>query len=116
MWDTLLQIWNWLGRNAQQIIALMALFVAVWAGYASRRHNRLSVRPELMQYMEATENDLMFTLGVKNCGLGPARILEFGLTYQSRSIGSNSLGDISKFLNNLLPDVPSQITVAIFNP
>jgi hypothetical protein len=116
MCNLLLQAWNWLGRNAQPIIALMALFVAVWAGYSSRRHNRLSVRPELMQYMEASENDLIFRLGVQNCGLGPARILSFAITHQNQPISSMSLRGISTFLNDLLQDVPSQITVDIINP
>lgn len=112
----LLQAWDWLGRNAQPIIALLALAVAVWAGYASRRHNRLSVRPDLMQYADASENNLIFRLGVRNCGLGPARILSYGFTYQDQLINGARLSDIYTFLNNLLHDVPSQITVNSIGP
>lgn len=111
MSDFLCTVWDWLRSNAQPTIAVVALFVAVWAGYSSRRHNRLSVRPELMQYSDASEDDLIFRLGVRNSGLGPARILSFGITHKNQPIVGTSVKALSAFLVTLVHDVPHQIAV-----
>jgi hypothetical protein len=115
MSDELLTIWDWVGRNAGAITALVALFVAAWSAYSSRRHNRLSVRPELMQYTNASETDLSFRLGVRNSGLGPARILSFGITHQNQLIQAKSLKDLHAFLSALLQDVSNQIVIDLLH-
>ena len=53
-------------------IACMALFVAVWQGYATRKHNRLSIKPILHTSLDFSEGKV--SLRVKNCGVGPAII------------------------------------------
>lgn len=109
-------VWDWLGSNVQSIVAILALFVAVWAGYLSRRHNRLSVRPELMQYSDASEEDLVFRLGVRNSGLGPARILSFGITCKGQPIKGTGLNAIRDVIGKLVSDVDHQITVDPVHP
>lgn len=116
MSDLLYAVWMWLGSNSQPIIAVLAMFVAVWAGYSSRRHNRLSVRPELMQYSEASEGDLIFRLGVRNSGLGPARILSFGITHKNQLIDGSGVRSLYTFLATLVNDVPNKITVDLVHP
>lgn len=105
--------WDWLGNNAGAVIASMALFVAAWEAYSSRRHNRLSVRPELMQHSEASVDDRLFRLIVTNAGLGPARILSFGFAYQKKSFKITIPQDVCAFLDKLLNDVPHHITVEL---
>lgn len=116
MWDCLLRSWDWLGDNAAAIIALIALFVAVWEVCSSRRHNRLSVRPELMEYTDTSVDDLLFRLGVTNAGLGPARILSSSLVYQNNTVPSKRPQDVCAFLDNVLNDVPHHITVELLYP
>jgi len=69
-----------------------------------------------MQFTDASEGDLIFRLGVRNSGLGPARILSFGFTHKGQPINSTKLRDVYTFINNLLHDVPSQITVNLIGP
>lgn len=57
---------------ASGIIALLALFATIYQSHLSRKHNRLSVRPHLAVHSE--ENDNLFTITLRNDGLGPARI------------------------------------------
>jgi len=116
MSDLLCTVWDWLASNSQPTIAVLALFVAVWAGYSSRRHNRLSVRPELMQYSDASEDDLIFRLGVRNSGLGPARILSFGITHKNQPITGTSVKAVRAFLVTLVDDVKHQIDVSLVHP
>ena len=116
MSDLLCTVWDWLASNAQPTIAVLALSVSVWAGYSSRRHNRLSVRPELMQYSDASEDDLIFRLGVRNSGLGPARILSFGITHKNQPITGTSVKAVRAFLVTLVDDVKHQIDVSLVHP
>ncbi|WP_422473321.1 hypothetical protein [Endozoicomonas sp. ALB032] len=52
-------------------IALIALFVAIWQGFVTRKHNRLSVRPRLqVNYMISRQGDTI-GLNFKNSGTGP---------------------------------------------
>lgn len=90
--------------------------MAVWAGYSSRLHNRLSVRPVLMQYSDASEDDLIFRLGVRNSGLGPARILSFGITHKNQAIVGTSVKELYDFLVTLVHDVTRQIAVDLVHP
>ncbi len=77
MCDALWDVWAWLGRNGQGIVALVALFVAVWEVVSSRKHNRLSVKPELVFSADSHEDDAKFAFSILNTGLGPARIVSF---------------------------------------
>jgi len=63
-----------------------------------------------MQYSDASEEDLIFRLGVRNSGLGPARILSCGITHKNQPIGT-TVKVLSAFLATLVDDVPHQIAV-----
>lgn len=56
------------------IIATASIFVAVWQGYETRKHNRLSVRPKLQISYSVDEERFGYIL--INNGLGPATITE----------------------------------------
>tara|TARA_R110001592_G_scaffold362770_1_gene678150 strand:+ start:148 stop:825 length:678 start_codon:yes stop_codon:yes gene_type:complete len=68
-----------IANNTSETIAIAALLLAVWQGWVSRSHNKLSVEPRLMIYSETLEkqNTETFKLYVKNTGLGPAIVEEF---------------------------------------
>lgn len=62
---------------ASGLIALAALFVAVWQGYLSRQHNRLSLRPHLTFLHKLSDDNPRFFLELQNNGVGPAEIKDF---------------------------------------
>jgi len=73
------EVWNWLGENAAEIIAVCALvFTAYQAGLA-RKHNRLSVKPHLTTFGNREELNGVKSIGatIQNNGLGPAVIQSF---------------------------------------
>ena len=69
-----------LTNNPAESIALSALFLTIWQGWLSRRHNLLSVRPSLVLKTN-TENlgkdKRRATITIKNSGLGPAKIVDY---------------------------------------
>ena len=63
-------------------IALLALFLTIWQGWLSRRHNLLGVRPHLV-LTTTTENlgkeKRRATITIRNSGLGPAKIVDYAI-------------------------------------
>lgn len=68
-------------------ISLSAFGVAIWQGYVTRRHNRLSVKPMLHFDIGMTETRLVLML--KNTGVGPAVIERFRVEINGEEIGQN---------------------------
>jgi hypothetical protein len=60
--------------DPRAIIALLALFIAVWSIISSRKHNRLTVRPYLYEVLEGDSINLKCGFYLHNKGLGPAII------------------------------------------
>lgn len=56
------------------IIALLALFVAIWSIVSSRQHNKLTVRPQLYESIETDSVNFICGFYITNKGLGPAFI------------------------------------------
>lgn len=82
--------WDWLGQNAAQIVALLALIVAVGSFWVQRKHNRLSVKPHLTTFTEREHDKKRAVVWLRNNGLGPALITsyEFLLDGKTKSGGS----------------------------
>jgi hypothetical protein len=57
---------------ASAVVATAALFISIWNAWATRRHNRLSVRPHLALSKKTSPNAPQLTIDIKNNGLGPA--------------------------------------------
>jgi len=92
------------------VIALVSLAVSVNEGRATRRHNRLSVRP-LLQFQQTWQPGKRSGLKLTNSGLGPAVIVRTVL-----SVDGNSLGEYNKpnvdVIRDMLPFRPTVITFA----
>lgn len=58
----------------RSIVALLALFVAIWSITSSRKHNKLAVRPHLYESMSVESVNLKCGFYLINKGLGPALI------------------------------------------
>jgi hypothetical protein len=63
------------------IVAILALVTAVLSAYATRVHNRLSVKPLLNISLDFSEGKV--GLKVKNCGVGPAIIKTIQVRFQN---------------------------------
>ena len=59
------------------IIALCALIFAIWQGYETRKHNKLTYRPHLTTWQFYNSEKRLYSLTLKNNGLGPALIQSF---------------------------------------
>ncbi len=69
---------------ASAVVAGAALFVAVWQGILMRRHNRISVRPNLRFDLPLDAGPLRFVM--RNTAFGPARIEEVTLAVDGQAI------------------------------
>ncbi|MEM5506923.1 hypothetical protein WNY81_18970 [Shewanella frigidimarina] len=80
LWDGeiegIMKLWEFIGNSASEIIALSALGLAIWQGVATRRHNRLTVKPHLDFSSEYRDGEA-FTLWLKNDGIGPAIVKDY---------------------------------------
>lgn len=75
------EVWVWVTAHAAGLVALSALATSVFALVVSvgslwqnRRHNILSVRPDLVFKIHLSDNKESVIINVCNCGLGPAVI------------------------------------------
>lgn len=73
------------------VVAIAALGVSFWQGYASHKHNLLTVRPLLLAYADFTVAREDAGLIIQNRGTGPAIVSATAL-----SLGGHHLGTISR--------------------
>jgi hypothetical protein len=74
-------------------IALIALALSIWSSHATRKHNRLSVRPFLNYFAKSTWDGKYAGICIRNNGLGPARIIEIHVFIdQQRVVNSRQVG------------------------
>ena len=70
---------------ATVFIAVVAVLLAVWEGYESRQHNRVSVKPVLNSNTSKSYGDTQrVEISLGSVGLGPARITGFHVFYNGR--------------------------------
>ena len=86
MMDIVSCFWSFLGDNPAEIIALSALLLASYQGWAVRRHQRLAVRPHLAfnELYQREPPQLLITL--KNEGLGPAIVEKYSVFFDGEEI------------------------------
>lgn len=84
--------------GAENIIAAMAMLVALFTGiftayqaFLTRKHNRLSVKPDVTTWINEDNADGYYIVrcDVKNNGIGPAIIRDYSVFYEGQKIGSN---------------------------
>ncbi|WP_339426511.1 hypothetical protein [Pseudomonas proteolytica] len=72
-----------IGTTLTLVVAVLGFGVAFYQSYATRKHNRLLVKPHLTMNPNFSSIELSgfysFTLKVKNSGLGPALIEKFSI-------------------------------------
>jgi hypothetical protein len=94
-------IWNFLGANVAEIIALCALLFTAWNVWIQRRHNILSVRPYITRFVHLKRNEGVTEAKVEvmNHGLGPAFIKQFTTFLDKKEC------DYDEALDELLRDI-----------
>jgi len=106
-------VWEILGENATEVIALCALVLTSYQAYLSRVHNRLSLKPHLTRFVhrsrKAGQGFLAFEL--LNNGVGPAFIKSFEVMLDGKPIS-----DTEKALKEVLADKDLNSTVATLGP
>ena len=72
------------------VIALAALFVAVWQGITTRQHNRRSVTPHLVVVRTIKPRVPQIDIRLKNNGVGPAMLREVDVTLDGEAISDEN--------------------------
>ncbi|GAB3368106.1 MULTISPECIES: hypothetical protein [Giesbergeria] len=79
-----------IGVTVSLFVAVLSLVTTVHHSYAVRRHNKLQVKPQLVieSYLDGTikEDFLIYTLSLKNVGLGPAIISRYSVNLGNTKI------------------------------
>lgn len=77
--------------DIRAIIALLALFVALWSIYSGRKHNRLSVKPVLCDSITSDTANFLCSFSISNKGLGPAVIKESSYLIDGKPVEFNEI-------------------------
>lgn len=85
------------------LIALCALFTAIWQAIQSRKHNKISFRPHLASWSHSRSNQGIFAVDLMNNGLGPALIKSFVIKVDGKSIPGKGVEPMEKALKVLFP-------------
>ena len=68
------------------IVAVLALFIAVWQVISTRKHNRLSVRPKFRIDSFVSSTKGIAHIFLRNCGTGPGIIAEYNVIIDGTKI------------------------------
>jgi hypothetical protein len=107
MCTTFVCAWDWVVRNAQAIIALLALFLTVFQARAAWRHNRVSVKPRLVLYADRHYPDKhksAITVTMQNYGLGPAFIDSIEYLVMGREVQLSDRPALERALREVFTD------------
>src|SRR5687767_14553435 len=79
-------VWSLLSNNSSNVIAICAFIATFWQAYLSRKHNRLSVKPQLEISSGFNFNDQEYYINILNNGLGTALITKIQLVIDGEEI------------------------------
>ena len=85
------------------VIAVASLGLSAYVAWATRKHNRLSVRP-LLGFVTAFPVGATAGLLLTNSGLGPARIIGSQLTFGDKELGEFNQPNVDEFRDRLVRD------------
>lgn len=102
-------ILTWIKDNYEVIVALSALLVGLYGVWATRQHNKMSVRPFLRGHWRTQRNNKLFELryDLENDGIGPAFILDFDFSFDGRDVDIQTSDDIGQFIQQAQKDNPA---------
>lgn len=106
-------MWELLGENVSEIIALSAFVLAVYQLYLSRMSSKISVIPHITHYASTTRNDksAIYEFRIANTGMGPAKITSWKVLLDGSDIEKSEYKSIENYLNYLRAERNSSTTV-----
>jgi hypothetical protein len=84
------------------VIAVASLMVSADVAWATRKHNRLSVKP-LLGLTTTFTRGTTAGLGLTNSGLGPAKIIGSRLTFNGNQLGEFNKANVDELRRDLDP-------------
>ncbi|MCI0513547.1 hypothetical protein L0128_10070 [candidate division KSB1 bacterium] len=81
------------------VIALTSVCISIWSGMETRKHNRLSVKPQLEICLSTTKTDFGYV--VVNNGLGPAILTARKILIDGAEMQENGFTGFDNFLLKL---------------
>lgn len=92
-------IFNVTLEGAAFVVSLVAISLTIWEGIATRRHNRLSVRPYIIsrKTRDWSPKGMRYRYVLSNTGLGPAIVRELSLTVKGEKVtGEDPAAEVVK--------------------
>lgn len=99
-------VWEFLGDNTAEVVALCALFFTAFQLHATRKHNKLSVKPHLVTFVNRNREPGKGSLSAKlmNNGLGPAIIKNYQIYLDGKMLEIKSSKEAEETLKKILHD------------
>jgi hypothetical protein len=106
---TLIYLWDLVADHAETVIALCALIFTAYQVTATRRHDRLSVKPLLCAQIETDITGQVGRLEVflENHGLGPAVIDHFSIQLSGKALDFAHVGAAKQIFSEILGSAPT---------
>ncbi len=97
-------LWDIVSANPALDVAIIALFYAVFQGWKSHKHNKLSVRPLLKFYPRQSDDGQNghYRLALVNCGIGPAVIKNVKLLFDGVLVPHCDDTDFRDHINHII--------------
>lgn len=95
-------------QYAALFVSICALFLTINQSMATRRHNRLTVKPHLTSFTERVADSerngiVLVKATLSNNGLGPAIIKSFEPLFDGLSIKASDPDELAEFVQKTLP-------------
>lgn len=97
-------------------IAVLALATSIWSGYATRRHNRLSVKPNIGISTEFAGTEKQNGIYLNVNGPGPALIKEFKIFIGDTDVKLTSIREALHIIHTMLNLEDVGLKLSIPNP
>lgn len=93
---------------AALLVSICALFLTISQAMATRKHNRLTVRPHLATYTDNSadperKNVRIIKVGIRNSGLGPAIIKTFEPLLDGKPLKADEPDDLFPVVEKTIP-------------
>lgn len=98
---------TWLDAHATALVAIVAVAFTFWQIRVSREHNRLSVRPRLVLWLDSATGPgghHTTTVVAKNLGLGPAYVTKVEYLLDGKAIDPRNASAVEQALHAAFGD------------
>ncbi len=114
--ESAINIWNLIGENVAEVIALCALLFTAYQAHATRHHNRLSVKPHLCTFVNRSQNPGVGILAIslQNNGLGPALINDYKIYLDGKHLEIKNSKEFEKILEDMIGKYKFNHFVTVF--